>query len=166
MNSPDSSTSRMRSSSSGISGSYCALTSTSGIGATATQSRGAQSTDHEDDDDEHDACDDDVIDVAANALIAGADGPTHAGEREAERAAADRRQYEEAHERHARDSGRNGDERAHDRRRESQDDGERSVPVEPALRPVELRGRDVDDAAVLLQERAAAVVPDEPADRG
>src|SRR5947207_14623766 len=81
----------------GNSGSYCAFTSTSGIGRTAKESRG------EIDQREHDPGDDGVIEVFADAVVVRADGPADAGQPETEDGAADRGETEEADERHPAD---------------------------------------------------------------
>src|SRR5439155_17797768 len=70
MNSPLSSTPRMRSSSSGISGSYCALTSTSGIGATARQSSGPFPADHQPRGGGDERSNRNVVDVTPDAAVA------------------------------------------------------------------------------------------------
>src|SRR5881392_2724017 len=64
MNSPESRTPPMAASSSGISGAYCALTSTRGVGGTAArQSSRAQPAPDQDGGGENDQRDDDVVDV-------------------------------------------------------------------------------------------------------
>ena len=98
--------------------------------------------------------------------VGAAERPARGAEAEAERGAAERGEHEELLERHAHDPCRNRDERARERRREP--DRHRPVveTVEPPLRAVELRVRDVHVAAVAVQQRTASERADPPADRG
>src|SRR3954470_4163552 len=123
MKTPASSTAAIRSWSSGISGAYWALTSTSGtLGAdTALDGSRAALPPPDEDEDEED-CDterDRVIDeaeVAVELLVAGAERPARAREREAPGERARDRQHGVLPQVHARDARRNRHERAHDRR--------------------------------------------------
>src|SRR3954469_21316867 len=94
--------SRMR----GSSGSYCAFTSTSGIGRTPGKSRG------EIEQAEGDSGDHEIIEVFADSVVFRPDRPADPGKAETEDGAADRREAEEAEERHPADPRRNCDERA------------------------------------------------------
>src|SRR3954454_20502656 len=78
--------SRMR----GSSGSYCAFTSTSGIGRTPGKSRG------EIEQAEGDSGDHEIIEVFADAVVVRPDRPADPGKAETEDGAADRREAEEA----------------------------------------------------------------------
>src|SRR5438874_9392965 len=125
MNVPDSRTSAKVRSSSGISGAYCALTSTSGIGGTASKSRGASSAQDQVDGEEQNSCNDrdlDVAEVVVELLVARAEPPADAGQRAAPDSRADEREHRVAPERDAKDPGGNRDERAHDRRDAAQED--------------------------------------------
>src|SRR5579862_9120240 len=158
MNWPPSRISRKRCSSSGISGAYCALTSISGICDTATAhcSPAIQEIRRRD----HDACKDgvsDVFEVVPGLRVGRAERPTAAREAEAEGAAAEEREREELPEGHADDPGRDGDERARERRRQADGNGPVVEAVETALSARELRLGDV--------EELNAGVADPPADR-
>src|SRR3954471_17509367 len=98
----------------GRSGSYCAFTSTSGIGRTASKSRGTYPSVDPKNEQEEDGEDDDVLDVAevvVETLVAGSGGPADAGEREGPDRRADRREHYVASEGHLEHPGRDGDER-------------------------------------------------------
>src|SRR5689334_3959041 len=91
MKAPDSRTLRKRSSSSGISGAYCALTSTSGTFGMAIQSRGPHPADDQVDGEQHDDRHDRVVDVAQVAVrvrVARSQRPARAREAETEDRAA------------------------------------------------------------------------------
>src|SRR6185312_3290877 len=136
MNRPESRTSAIRSFSSSRSGAYCALTSTSGISGTAAQSRCASATDEPDRDareDKHGDRDVDEPEVVVEGLVARAERPPDAREPEAPDHAAEEREDREPPERHPGDTGRDRDERAHDRRDASQADRPVAPAVEPAL---------------------------------
>src|SRR5947208_2767678 len=125
MNRPESRTSAIRSFSSSSSGAYCALTSTIGIRGTAAQSSPPSSADEpgsEEDDDEENDRDVDEAEVVVERLIARTERPADPREPEGEGHAARSGEWEEPAERHACDSGRDGDERAHQRRREPDED--------------------------------------------
>src|SRR5438067_8389397 len=85
MKTPASSTSARRSFSSGRNGAYCALTSTSGIGRTASESSRAPAPDEVGDAHQNGGHDGvvDEAEVAVEALPAAADGPPGPCEREA-----------------------------------------------------------------------------------
>src|SRR5512133_3208850 len=91
-----------------ISGAYCALTSTSGIRGTSLQSIGASPTQDQVGDREEKSCNDrnlDETEPVVEALVAGAERPADAGEREAPDRRADQRQHDVAPERNAEDAG-------------------------------------------------------------
>src|SRR5205823_5577250 len=166
MKTPASSTSARRSFSSGRSGAYCALTSTSGIGRTASESSRAPAQ-HEPCRGSDDGEPDRVVDepeVAVEALPAPADRPADAGGREAPDRRANERQDRVRGEPHPEDARRDRDERADDGRDSPQEDSPVAPPVEPALGPVELLRREVEDAPAILEQRPAAVGADPPAD--
>src|SRR6478609_3362016 len=125
MNCPDSSTSEKARSSFGISGAYCALTSTSGISGTLGECRGASVTQDQVARENEDSCNHEVLDVAEavmEALVARAERPPDGGEREAPQRRADQRQHRVPPERDPEDAGRDRHERAHDRRDPAQED--------------------------------------------
>src|SRR5262245_35329423 len=99
MKTPPSRTASMRCLISSSSGAYCALTSTSGIGRTAVQSRGAPPA-HDQDETDHDARGDNVLHVAEVVVelrVARAEGIAGPREREApERRPGDRQHRVEA----------------------------------------------------------------------
>src|SRR6185436_17441196 len=166
MNVPDSSTSANAAWRRGISGAYCALTSTSGIcGCTTRQSRGPPAVPEiggaEDEQPEHGVVH--VVERVVEALPVRAERPPDAGEPEAPDGRAGNRQERVAAERHLEHPGRDRDERPKHRR----DAAEGHDPVAPALeRPLgslELLRTEVEPAAVALDEGTAAVAPDRPA---
>src|SRR5438309_10649680 len=84
MNSPLSSTPSIASRMRGKSGSYCALTSTSGIGRTPAKSSSSPSSGYEKCDREQDECNDRVLEAAPHALVVRSHGPADARAPEAE----------------------------------------------------------------------------------
>src|SRR5438477_8924670 len=94
MNCPDSSTSWKRSSSSGISGAYCALWSACGIVGTASQSMGpdAQDEQREGGDGERDDGVVDEAEVVMDPRVAPPEAPADPGEGEAPDRGAEQRQ--------------------------------------------------------------------------
>src|SRR5436190_6638508 len=168
MNAADSRMSRKRASSSGIRGSYCALTSTSGIVCTAGHSSCTYPAIKEIRREHDDACDDRVIRIAQVVVrmrVGAAERPPGGSQPEAEDRAAEQREDEELAERDAHDPGGDRDEGADDGQGEAERDGPVAEALEPALGPVELRVRDVHEAAVPAQERPPAAGADQPADR-
>src|SRR5947207_5120367 len=169
MNRPESRTSAIRSFSSSSSGAYCAFTSTSGIRGTAAQSRRpspAHEPGNRESHDEEDDRDVDVTEIAVEAAVARPERPSQAGNGEAEHRASQRGQRCEPTEAHAGDAGRNGDERAHEGRREPERDRSRAEVVEPALGPFELRLADMEKRSVAVEEGPATRGADRPAERG
>src|SRR5581483_948305 len=152
-------------SSSASRGAYCALTSTSGIG-TPSKSREAPAQDEDrsaqDDPGEHDVLG--VAEAAVEAPVAGADPPADAGEREAPDRGAGHRQRRVGEERGLEHAGGDGDEGADDRRQAPEEDRPAVPALEPVLGAVEPLGREMEPAAVTLEERPAAVVADHPPD--
>src|SRR4051812_32424222 len=144
--------SRMR----GSNGAYCALTSTSGIGRTAEESRGQI------DQAEGDGGDHGVIEVLADAVVVRANRPADGRQAETEDRAPDRRQHDETGQRHAPDSGWYGDERADARGHEADRDGDPAEAVEPAPSAIEPGGRDMEEPAASL-EPLLGVHPERPA---
>src|SRR6266480_1478536 len=133
--------SRMR----GSSGSYCAFTSTSGIGRTPGKSR------DEIEQAEGDSGDHEVIEVFADAVVVRPDRPADRGKAEAEDSAADRREAEEAEERHPADPRRDRDERADARRHKPRGHRHATKAVEPALGSVEPLARDMEESPMPLE---------------
>src|SRR5689334_15926570 len=111
----------------GSSGSYCAFTSTSGIGRTVGKSRGTNSTvdpesqqrDRDQDDDDFD-----VAKIVVKSFVATPGSPADARKREGPDRRADRRQDGVAPKRHLEDSGRDRDERPDHGRDTPDEDGE------------------------------------------
>src|SRR5215471_836642 len=160
-------TSRNAASSRGISGSYSARTSTSGIVCIrAHSSRGHPPVDqirHE----EHDACNDRIFGVAEaviEALIAGAEAVAGAGERERPHRGTGEREEQVRRERHLEDPGGDRDERADDGRDPADEDAPVPPAVEPRLGAGETLRRDVEPTAAALEQGPSPVAPDRPAD--
>src|SRR5262245_61805070 len=165
MNLPDSSTSPRRSFNSGISGAYCALTSTSGIIGTGTspeevaeQEPGREQTDRDDDS---------VIDpteILVYPPVTGSDTPPDACPGKAPDRRADEREDGVPPERRAEHPGGNRDERAHERGHTP--DQHRCIPalVEPALRTREGLRAQVQPPSPPLDQRPPAVSADRPTD--
>src|SRR3954452_12900318 len=136
MNRPSSRTSAMRCFSSGRSGAYCALTSTSGICTTGSQSIGAPSPPDNVRRERNDSCDEGDIRVAERVvepLPVRAEGPADAREREGPDRRAGERHDGVAPERRAADARWNGDERARDGCDPADEHGPVPPPFEPAL---------------------------------
>src|SRR5436190_568657 len=165
MKTPASRTSARRSFSSGRRGAYCALTSTSGIGRTASESSRAPARDYPRRG-RHDSHHDRVIDeaeVVVEALPALPDGPADAREREAPDRGAEERQEDVRHEPHPEHASGDRDERGDDRRDPAEADGPVAPAGGPPLRAAEVLRREVEEPAVTLEQRAAAVRTDRPA---
>src|SRR5260370_361601 len=100
--------------SSGISGAYCAFTSTCGIGGTASHGSGPAATQDQirrnRDDSRYDRVLD-VTEVLVELVVACAEPPAHAREREAPDRAPERRQHRVAREARLENPGRDRDER-------------------------------------------------------
>src|SRR5215471_6364445 len=165
MNRPDSSTSPRRSFSSGIRGSYCALTSTSGIIGTST-SPGEMAEDQPGRD-EHDGGDHSVVnptEFIVYPLVAGSDTPADAREQEApDRRPREREQRVDAEGR-AEDPGRYRDEGADDRCQAADEHGRVAATLEPGLRAREVLGGEMQPAPTSFDQRPSSVCADPPAD--
>src|SRR5215467_9195539 len=125
MNCPSSRTSRNRASSSGISGAYCALTSTSGILCTAPHCSGLPPSVSEIHREEQDTCKDDELGVAegvVEALVARPERVAGACDSEGPDGGADRGQRGVRAERDVEDARRDRDERPDDRRHPAEQD--------------------------------------------
>src|SRR6478672_5761544 len=149
----------------GRSGSYCAFTSTSGIGGTVGKSRGTYLSVDPKGQEHQDYGDKGVLDVAevvVEALVAPAGRPADARERERPDGRADRRQDRVAPEGHLEDPCRDRDERADHRRDPSDQDREVVPAVEPALGPLELVVAEVEPPSAVLEEGPPPVDPDRP----
>src|SRR5436309_5591485 len=145
MKTPASRTASIRCRISSSSGAYCALTSTSGIGGTPTQSRGAPDAPDcqsgNENDHGHDG-DPRVLQPAVQAVVAPAQRPAPTGEPEAEGRAPDGRRRQEAAEPDAEHPGGDGDEGADHGRCEAERHRDRTEAVEPVLGPFEPSGSD------------------------
>src|SRR4051794_34211115 len=164
---PESRISANASFSCGMSGAYCALTSTSGIRGTPLQSIGPSSAQDQVGDADENSCNDHdfgVTELVVEALVARAERPADAREREAPDRRADQRQDDVATERDAEDPRWNRYERAHDRSDAADEHGPVVVAVEPRLCAPELLGAEVEPAAVTVEQRPAAVDADPPAE--
>src|SRR5262245_2513065 len=186
MKRPDSRTEEKRSSSSGISGAYCALTSTSGIGcvtraSVASPQRSSPcggllgqpppallqippseprcTADNRSDDHVFD-----VVEGVVEVLPRFSRRVSSAREREAPDRRAREREERVAHERHLEHTRGDGDERPHDRRQPAQEYRPVLPTLEPALRPVEFLLVEMEPAPVALEIRPAAVQADGPPD--
>src|SRR5262249_29613640 len=164
-NRPSSSTSAKACWSSGISGAYCALTSTSGIFGTPRHGRRALSIPqkrqaHNHERDEGDAH---VRQRVVELVVVRAERPAAGGEAEAEDRAAEERLRDEAGERLGQDPGGEGDERADHRSGEAERNGDAIEAVEPSLGALDPLRRDVQPFAVALEQGSSAVPADRPA---
>src|SRR5580765_4763978 len=167
MNAPDSRISSKARFSSGTSGAYCALTSTSGIRGTSLKSIAASAAQNQIGDQDQNSCNDGDFheaELVVEALVARAERPADGREPEAPDRRADQRQHDVARERDAEDAGGDRHERANDRRHTSDEHRPVLVAVEPRLCAAELPRAEVDPAAVAVEQRPAAVVADPPAD--
>src|SRR5262245_53917692 len=150
----------------GKSGSYCAFTSTSGIGSTAPKSRdtypAVDQKRHQDQD-----CGDkrifDEAEIVVEALVAASGGPAEPGEREGPERRADRRQHRVADERRLENPCRDRDERADHGSDTSHQDRQVLPALEPAFGTFELGMREMEPAPPALEQRPPAVEPDRPA---
>src|SRR6188472_1362083 len=139
MNRPDSSTSPRRSFNSGISGAYCALTSTSGIMGTgappedmAIQEPGRGEADRDDHSVIH------PTEILVYPSVAGSDTPADAREGEGPDRGAEERQQRVPPERRTEDAGGDRDERADQRRDAPEEHGRVSAALEPTLGAIEV----------------------------
>src|SRR5256886_346340 len=165
MNSPLVSTPSIASRMRGSRGSYCAFTSTSGIGGTIRESRrpppahqqiGRETDDRGDDRVFH------IAEVVVEPLVAPSEPVAHSREPEGPDRRADQRQHAVAPEAHPEDSRGDRDERP-DHGRDAADQHREVIPaVEPTLGPVELLGAQVQPASAALEQRPPAVAPDRP----
>src|SRR6185295_16243734 len=165
MNSPESRTASKRARSSSISGAYCALTSTSGVG-TARKATGAATADHEIGHAGHHEHGDRVVDVVellVERLPASACGVARPREGDAPERRADEREHDVAAERHPEDPGGNRDERPGDGSDPPDQDRPVTPAVEPALRALQALVREVEPPSAALEERSPAVDADRPA---
>src|SRR5207302_4238648 len=121
--------------SSGISGAYWALTSTSGIFGTPGHGRGAPPVPDgcNRNDQADDECDAHVGERVVEGVVARAERPAAGGEPEAERRAAERRERKELRQAFAEQAGRYGDEGADDGRREAERHRDPAEAGEPAF---------------------------------
>src|SRR5438105_1652653 len=165
MNWPFSSTPRKAAASWGISGSYSARTSTSGIAMRPNFSlrsppiRQIRRSEH----DEGRDGELDVAEVVIEAVVVRPEAVARAGERERPNGGANRRVDRVRSELHLEDAGRDGDERADERSDAADQDADVPPALEPPLGLVELRGREMEPAAVALEERPSAVPSYRPA---
>src|SRR5690242_1535277 len=165
MNSAESTTSRTRSRSSGISGAYCALTSTSGIRGTATESRGARHAGNQRDDENDDDPDNEIVHVAeitVDMLVPGPQAPACAGKGERPDRGADQGPEDVTPERHLENARRDRDERAHHGRDAADEHGKVVPPLEPPLRAGKPIRPEMEEPAVPLEQRPTSVAADRP----
>src|SRR5579862_6216802 len=160
-------TSRNAASSRGISGSYSARTSTRGI--VCTRGNFSRSYPPVDQIRHHsqDAYRNQVLDVAEvvlEVLVARAERIADADEGERPDGRAEQCQAEELHERHLEQAGRDRDERADDRRERSDQNAGPAPAPKPRVGAVEALRRDVEPAAVMLEQLAPSPASDQPAD--
>src|SRR5215471_13966776 len=151
-----SSTSRKAASSRGISGSYSARTSTSGIVCTRAHSSGRQPAVDQIRQAQYDERHDRVLDVVepvVEAAIALAEPVSGACEGKAPHGGAGEREQRVRQERHFEDPGGDRDEGPDDRQDPPEEHAEVAPAVEPRLGAVESRGRDVEPAAMALEQR-------------
>src|SRR5438552_3743548 len=157
MNWPFSSTPRKAASSLGISGSYSARTSTSGIAMRRHFSLRPPPIDEirreEDDPGHHGVLD--VTEVVVKARVARSEPVADSDEREGPDRRPDRRESRELRKWHLEDPRRDGDERADDRRHRAEKDSRPVPAVEPPRRAVETLGRDVEPAAAPSEQLPA-----------
>src|SRR5690348_12390018 len=166
MNAPDSSTARKRASSSGISGSYCDWTSTSGI-VTARHCSCPHPSEGEIRRAEHDTCHDRifrVFEAVIEVLVARAERVADACDHERPDGGADRGVERVRREPHLEDARRDRDERAHERRHAPDEDAEVPPAPEPPLGTVEPFRRHVQQPTMALEQGTAAAQADPPAD--
>src|SRR5712691_6827268 len=141
MNAPLASTPSIASRIRGRNGSYCALTSTRGIGRTTGKSRRPSSANDQihrqrDDSRRHRVVGE--AEIAVKALVAVAEPIAGSRERKGPDRGTDQRQHAVAQQRHPEDSGRNRDERPDDGREPANQDREIVPTVEPAFSPLQL----------------------------
>src|SRR5437763_3806114 len=161
-----SSTSGKAASGRGISGSYSARTSRRGIVCTRVNSSRRRPSIHQIRQSEHDACRDrvlDVVEAVVEAAITLAEPVSGAGEGKAPHGRAGERQQRVRQKRHLEDPGRDRDEGTDDGHDSPEKHAEIPPAVEPRFGAVESFGRDVEPAAVALEQRPAAVAADRPA---
>src|SRR3954471_5641033 len=167
MNRPDSSVCANASCSFGISGAYCALTSTWGIDiAGAHRSRAAPTqypVRHTRHDSHHDR-DLDPAEVVVERLPVRPECPAGGRQNDAPDRVADQRQQVVAREGALENTGGDRHERTRDRGHAPHQHRPCVPALEPALCPVELLRRQVEPAAVALEEGPAAAEADPPAE--
>src|SRR6266516_6975936 len=169
MNVPLSSTPSIASRIRGRSGSYWALTSTSGIGRTAAKSRLSPPANYEKRCEHENSGNRRIIrksEIAVEGLVAAAEPPANRRNGKAPDGRPDQREHGVAPKPHAEDPGRNRAEGAHDRSQPADEHGKVVPAVEPPLGPLELVGAQVQPAATLVQQRPAAVQPKGPPGHG
>src|SRR3954447_26649585 len=141
MNAPDSRPSAKASFSCGMSGAYCALTSTSGIRGTPLQSIGPSAPQDQVGDADENSCNDgdfDEPELLVEALVARPERPADGREHEGPDRRADQRQDDVAAERDAEDPRRNRHERADNGSDAADEHRPVVVAVEPRLGAAEL----------------------------
>src|SRR6266545_3777715 len=165
MKRPDSSTSPKRSFSSGMSGAYCALTSTSGVVGTGPQPVRA-AAEEQPRRSQHDHGDHSVVnptEILVYPPVAGSDTPAGAREGETPDRRSDQRQDRVPQERRAEDAGGDRDERPDDGREAAEKHGPVAAPVEPGLGAVEPLRCEVEPASARSEEHTSELQSDSPA---
>src|SRR5215471_16646063 len=136
------------------SGSYCAFTSTSGIGSTAPKSRDTYPPVDQKGQQDQDCSDKRIFDkaeIVMEALVAPSGGPADPGEREGPDRGADRRQHRVADERRLENPCGDRDERA-DHGSDAADQDRKVLPaLEPAFGAVELCLREMEPTPPALE---------------
>src|SRR5271154_6317103 len=161
---PSARTSRKAASSLGISGSYSARTSTSGIAMRCNFSLRFPSVGEirrEEDDAGHDRVLR-VLEVVVEVVVARPEAVADPDERERPHSRADEREREERGKRHLEDSRRDGDERSDDRRHRPEQNSRLVPALEPRVSLVEPFRRHVQPAAAALEQLTSSETADEP----
>src|SRR2546423_5768632 len=156
MNRPESRTRANASFNWGISGGYCALTSTWGIGGAASHGNRAPTAQHQVRREQHDSRDDRVLHVVeamVDALPARAEAPACRRPGKAPDGASDRGQDRVARERRFEHAGGNRDERARERRQPADEDGPVLPAAKPAPGPGESRPLEMEPTPAPVDER-------------
>src|SRR6266487_3898025 len=166
MNSPLVSTPSIASRIRGRNGSYCALTSTSGIGRTARKSRRPYSPHDQVRQERRDRGGHSVVgeaEVTVKTLVARAEPVAGSRERTGPDRRSDQRQHAVAPQGHPEDPGRDRDE-GPDHGSETADQDREIVPaVEPTLCPIELLRVQMEPASTALEQRTPSIASDRPA---
>src|SRR5262245_24929392 len=116
---------------------------------------------------EHDECEHHVVDVAeavVEVVPAASDREADACEREAPDRRTRQREHGVTPDGHPKDTGRDRAERAHEGRETPEKHRSVAPAFEPALRPLQLLGPEMEPASMTFEQRTSSVDPDSPAD--